>query len=84
MRPFRIGRYLERVYDAIGPQVVKRISSDEKMRLWYYRAYILPACNLLHVRAQSRVRWLYDIVGYVILVGLIITGYLHVWTTKNR
>jgi hypothetical protein len=84
MRPFRFGRWLESLYDAIGPQVVHRISANDTMRSWYYRTYILPASNLLRLRAKSHVQWLYDVVGYVILMGLIITGYLHVWVTKNR
>gem|GEM_PF-6389495 len=84
MRPFRFGRWLESLYDAIGPQVVHRISADDTMRSWYYQTYILPASNLLRMRAKSNMQWLYDVVGYVILMGLIITGYLHVWVTKNR
>ena len=77
MRPYRLGRWLEARYDHIGPRVVQQMLHNQTLRRRYFRWFVQPAVALVQRRPQSKMKWVYNALVYLIFVAGLIAGQIH-------
>ena len=67
----------ETQYDVIGSQVVQQMLHNQVMCSRYFRWFVQPAVALVQRRPQSKMKWVYNALVYLIFVAGLIAGQIH-------